>query len=176
MKWHQVISWAAVIILAILLWRGCHNVVPRETITVKQLIHDTVVNNQAVKAQADSFTRELSKRDDTYNLMYKDYTILLNENEILQRPTPVSEPVPDTCQALNKAWERKYSLFAKQTAATNAGANRTIQSLQGTVSTQKAFISAKDTALSKVSKSLADFIAGYKQSAKDGPRNEINAR
>lgn len=162
MKFKDYIILALIAIGLFLWWRGCHpKKVDPVQVTVKELIHDTIINNKAEAHIKDSFNRIIQYKDAENSQLYDDFTKLLNENQALQTPV-INVPVIDTCKALDKAWQDKYSNFTRQTGRTTAVANNTIRSLQGTIGTQKQFIAAKDTALNKTKALLSDCIASYK--------------
>lgn len=162
MKFKDYIILALIAIGLFLWWRGCHpkKVTPVQ-VTIKELIHDTIIQNKANARITDSFNRVIQYKDAENSQLYDDFTRLLNENQALQTPV-INVPVIDTCKALDKAWQDKYSNFARQTGKTTLSAQRTIQGLQGTIGTQKQFMAAKDTALNKTKALLSDCISSYK--------------
>ena len=173
-KVFQALSYVAVVVACWLIFKACNKPGTVEVVkTHKEIVRDTVVNNLAIRMQADSFLRELAVLYRINDADNGTIVNLFNENaELAGQLKLISEPVPDTCKALNKAWEDKYSKFATQTKKTTTAASNTIRGLNNTVKTQKQFLAAKDTAITKYQVSLADCLTGYK---KTEPRNEINA-
>jgi len=178
--WFKILLFIAVVVLAILLFKQCSKPILQPTIITGEQVHDTItVIDEQAKRLRDSFMVVLNKkyRDDDEN--YQAYLKLLNENAVLLNQNEMlSAPVPDTCQKLQQGWIAKFNQAKTASDKKDVAANRTITGLQSTVSTQKKFLSEKDTTIKKY-RGIADTCAKAlteleRYAKKIKPKREIN--
>jgi len=146
------------VVAVILLWKwACNKPVPQmpEIKTVSDQKEIVKADEAAMKKQADSFNVILKKMDATNDKQYREYIALLNENnELLADNRVLSKPIPDTCRELNQAWIDRFGKLKIVSDQKDVAANNTINGLSNTISTQKNFIAAKDTAYKKLRANL----------------------
>ena len=179
-SFHKLFLYGVIIVLAILLFKSCGNVEVKSDIITGKQVHDTIrITDNETQRIRDSFNLVLSKkyRDDDEN--YQAYLKILNENAVLLNENEMlSKPVPDTCRELQAGWINKFNQLKTASDKKDISANRTITGLQSTVSTQKNFLAAKDTAYNKM-KGIADTCAKAltsmeRYARKIKPKREIN--
>lgn len=156
-NWHTVLLYAFIVILCWLLFRSCNkNPLPPQVITSEQLRDTIRIVDSETQRIRDSFNLVLYIRQVQDDKNYIAYIKALNENAVLFNENEMlSKYVPDSCKELQAGWIHKFTQLKVASNKKDFEANNTIVGLQGTISTQKSFLAAKDTAYSKM-KAIAD--------------------
>lgn len=149
LNWHKIILYAALGVCLYILFTGKCSKVKKEPVYVTVHDQQTVIqkDEKEIKRIKDSFELVLNKHYKDDDKDYSDYLDLLNENDKLQGDILLfSKTVPDTC----KPFVDKYNRYVTQTNKALSASKTSINGLQNTVSVQKKYLAAKDTALNTI--------------------------
>ena len=161
LDWHKVILYGGIIILAILLFKKCKKPVEKPVyIPIEKQVKVVERDEKAMKKQADSFLTIIKIQDRTNEENYNDVVLFANENsELKSKLDQLSKTAPDTC----KRYVDQYISYAAQTEKTLGRYSRAVDGLKTTVSTQKKFLSAKDSAYARLKTNWDTCIATAKR-------------